>query len=107
MLEAMDGVDALILPASAVPAPTLDEVAENAVRSDGRSIGGENIGPAFMMPCNVTGQPSCLVPIALSGDGLPIGLQVVGRPFADDVVLQVASLLAATSTEDFRPPRYR
>ncbi len=107
MLEAMDGVDALILPASAVPAPPIDEVAENAVRSDGRLIGGENIGPAFMMPCNVTGQPSCVVPIALSGDGLPIGLQVVGRPFADDVVLQVASLLSATSTEDFRPPRYR
>lgn len=106
IVDAMDGVDAMVLPTSAVPAPPIDEIATNTVRSDGRVIGGEQIGPAFMMPFNVTGQPSCAVPVALSAEGLPIGLQVVGRPFADDVVLRVAARLASTATADFRPPRF-
>jgi Asp-tRNA(Asn)/Glu-tRNA(Gln) amidotransferase A subunit family amidase len=42
---------------------------------------------------NLTGFPGASVPIALSSEGLPIGVQVIGRPFEDESVLTVAEAL--------------
>ena len=42
---------------------------------------------------NLLGSPAAVVPIAHSSEGLPIGLQLAGRPFADELVLAIASLL--------------
>ncbi|HAQ24088.1 MAG TPA: Asp-tRNA(Asn)/Glu-tRNA(Gln) amidotransferase GatCAB subunit A [Acidimicrobiaceae bacterium] len=42
-------------------------------------------------PFNLTGQPALSVPCGMTADGLPIGLQIAGRPFADDQVLRVGS----------------
>lgn len=42
----------------------------------------------FSYPFNITGQPAASVPCGWSPSGLPVGLQVVGRRFADDQVLQ-------------------
>ena len=39
---------------------------------------------------NLVGFPSVTVPMAKSADGLPIGVQIVGRPFEDELVLAVA-----------------
>ncbi|MFA9430699.1 amidase [Egicoccus sp. AB-alg2] len=47
--------------------------------------------------------PSTVVPVGTSPAGLPVGVQVVGRPFADRTTLRVASLLADL-TGGFRPP---
>ncbi|MDX2156008.1 MAG: amidase [Hyphomicrobiaceae bacterium] len=43
------------------------------------------------MPFNVTGNPSMSVPIGLSRDGLPLSLQVVGRPFDEPTVLRIGA----------------
>jgi Asp-tRNA(Asn)/Glu-tRNA(Gln) amidotransferase A subunit family amidase len=62
----MNGVDALILPATAIVAPTIDsgpEVREPLSR--------------FTRPFNTTHQPVAVVPAPT--DGLPVGIQVVGR----------------------------
>ncbi|HET9995270.1 MAG TPA: amidase [Candidatus Acidoferrum sp.] len=48
---------------------------------------------------NLTGFPGASVPVALSNEGLPIGVQVIGRPFEEEMVLSVAELL-----EQFRGP---
>jgi aspartyl-tRNA(Asn)/glutamyl-tRNA(Gln) amidotransferase subunit A len=45
----------------------------------------------FTVPFNMTGQPAISVPAGFTRDGLPVGLQIVGRRFADDVVLAVAA----------------
>ncbi len=45
----------------------------------------------FTAPFNVTGQPALAVPTGLSGDGLPLSMQFVGRPFAESTVLQVGA----------------
>lgn len=42
---------------------------------------------------NVTGQPAIAVPIGLGSDGLPTGVQIVGRPLAEDRLLQLARQL--------------
>jgi aspartyl-tRNA(Asn)/glutamyl-tRNA(Gln) amidotransferase subunit A len=65
-MRAMEGIDALVLPATAIVAPALDagiEVREPITR--------------FTRPFNTTGQPVVTVPAPVRG--LPVGIQVVGR----------------------------
>ena len=45
----------------------------------------------FSAPFNMTGQPALSIPVARSADDLPIGLQIVGRRFADATVLALAA----------------
>jgi len=42
---------------------------------------------------NILGNPAAVVPVRLSAEGLPIGVQVVGRPYDEEIVLQVASAI--------------
>jgi amidase len=39
---------------------------------------------------NLLGAPAAVVPVGSSIDGLPIGVQIAGRPFEDELVLAVA-----------------
>ncbi|TKA10347.1 amidase [Actinacidiphila oryziradicis] len=50
----------------------------------------------FAFPFNLTGQPAASVPVGTTDDGLPVGLQIVGRRLADATVLRVAHLLEQT-----------
>jgi aspartyl-tRNA(Asn)/glutamyl-tRNA(Gln) amidotransferase subunit A len=45
----------------------------------------------FTYPFNMTGQPAASVPAGFTRDGLPIGLQIVGRRFDDAGVLRAAA----------------
>ena len=58
-------------------------------------IGGTPVEPydwiPFTFPFNMTGQPGASVPCGFTADGLPIGLQIVGRRFADAAVLRAAA----------------
>jgi len=45
----------------------------------------------FTYPFNMTGQPAASVPCGFTKDGLPIGLQIVGRRFDDGTVLRAAA----------------
>lgn len=45
----------------------------------------------FTYPWNLTGQPAATVPCGFTRDGLPVGLQIVGRRFADVTVLRAAA----------------
>ncbi|WP_323845193.1 amidase [Microbulbifer magnicolonia] len=62
----------------------------------------------YTYPFNLTGQPALSVPCGFSSDGLPIGLQLVGRRFDDATVLRAgqAYQLAAPLTER-RPDLFR
>jgi aspartyl-tRNA(Asn)/glutamyl-tRNA(Gln) amidotransferase subunit A len=69
-ISAMQGIDALLLPATAIVAPPVDagnEVREPLAR--------------FTRPFNTTGQPVVTLPAPVHG--LPVGMQVVGRTNAD------------------------
>ena len=45
----------------------------------------------FTYPWNMTGQPAATVPCGFTREGLPVGLQIVGRRFADATVLRAAA----------------
>jgi Asp-tRNA(Asn)/Glu-tRNA(Gln) amidotransferase A subunit family amidase len=42
---------------------------------------------------NLLAAPAAVMPVGCSPEGLPIGVQLVGRPFEDEVVLKVASVI--------------
>ena len=42
---------------------------------------------------NILGNPAAVVPVGRSPDGLPIGVQVIGRPYEEEVVLAVAAAI--------------
>ena len=60
---------------------------------------------AFTYPFNITGQPAATVPCGFASDGLPVGLQIVGR-WRDDVTVFRASAAfeALAPWADKRPP---
>ena len=60
---------------------------------------------ALTPPFNLTGQPAATVPCGFTADGLPIGLQIVGRRFEEATVLRAsAAFEAARPWAHRRPP---
>jgi Asp-tRNA(Asn)/Glu-tRNA(Gln) amidotransferase A subunit family amidase len=53
---------------------------------------------------NILGNPAVVVPVGTSADGLPIGVQVVGRPFEEEVILAVAAQIEREVRGYVRPP---
>lgn len=53
---------------------------------------------AFTFPINMTGQPAATIPAGFTKDGLPVGLQIVGRHLDDSTVLR-----ASAAFEEARP----
>ncbi len=54
---------------------------------------------------NVTGQPAITVPAGLGTDGFPNAVQIVGRPLAEDTLLQLARQIeVARPWAQLRPP---
>jgi Asp-tRNA(Asn)/Glu-tRNA(Gln) amidotransferase A subunit family amidase len=75
----MDGLSAVLMPVCGVPAfPHRD-----------RTFGlFQAMMPAVL--ANILGLPAVTVPVAMSSDGLPIGVQLMGRPFDDELLLDLA-----------------
>jgi len=60
--------------------------------------------PSFTRVFNLTGSPALSVCSGFSAAGLPLAMQIVGRPFQDDLVLRVGSAFEkATAFRDLRP----
>ena len=57
----------------------------------------------FSQWLNLAGFPAATVPFTLSNDALPIGVQIIGRPFEDELVLVVAEALEQ-SRGPWQPP---
>lgn len=58
----------------------------------------------YTRPFNLNGFPAITVPCGFSGDNLPIGLQLVGRPFDDETVLRAAHAYEQTTDWHQRRP---
>ena len=94
---------------SAVVTPTLPATAAPAGAQQ-QECGGmaEDVTDAYVRttaPFNLSGQPALSVPCGFDANGLPVGLQIAGRPFDEVTVLQVgAAFESATSWSARRPP---
>ncbi|MDQ3412688.1 MAG: amidase family protein, partial [Chloroflexota bacterium] len=94
MRQVFEQYDLLVTPTLSVAPFKLGIVGPTEV--GGRSV--VHLGWTLAYPFNYTGQPAITVPCGFTADGLPIGLQLVGRRFADATVLQ-----AAAAFESIRP----
>jgi aspartyl-tRNA(Asn)/glutamyl-tRNA(Gln) amidotransferase subunit A len=82
-----DDIDVLVTPGMPFAAPEVG--ATGTTWSDGVT---EPITPALIRltsPGNLTGQPVLSLPVGFDGAGLPLGMQVTGRPFDEATVLRV------------------
>jgi aspartyl-tRNA(Asn)/glutamyl-tRNA(Gln) amidotransferase subunit A len=85
--QALGGVDVLIAPTVPIAAT---EVGVREVDVNGRR---EAVRPSlirYTRPFNASGHPAASVPCGFTADGLPIGMQVIGRSFDEATVLRVA-----------------
>lgn len=85
-----DGVDVLLCPTTAVPAFPAEGPPPSVI--GGRDVENGAMATPFTMLANICWNPACSVPAGLSQEGLPIGLQIIGRRHADDVVLRLARI---------------
>ena len=93
--------DLLLTPTAAVPPFALGAGVP-------REIAGQEVSRLgwmpFTYPFNLTGQPAASVPAGWTEDGVPVGLQIVGRRHADRTVLAAAAAFeAACPWRDRRP----
>jgi aspartyl-tRNA(Asn)/glutamyl-tRNA(Gln) amidotransferase subunit A len=95
-LAAIGKCDAVLAPASRAVAPTIAET----------DVGGANNAEAviqgvtrFMRPINYLGLPTLVVPAGFGAHDMPIGLQIIGRPFNDETLAALG--IAFQSVTDF------
>ncbi len=78
--EVLQRVDVIASPTMSTPAPRFDEMdAMTTTRS-----------PSFTGPYNLTGMPVISVPCGFTSKGLPVGLQIAGKPFDEPTVFRAA-----------------
>lgn len=94
MLGWLEGYDAVLCPPCAFAAPP------HGTTNDDDRLPGFTYASAY----NLTGWPAAIVRAGTSGEGLPIGAQVVARPWREDVCLAVAGHLE-TALGGWQPTR--
>ncbi|MEX2421897.1 MAG: amidase [Actinomycetota bacterium] len=87
VLEAMKGLDVLVVPSQPIVAP---KVGESTAVINGHEEDVLSAMVRFLAQFNLTGMPALSVCCGYDRQGLPIGLQIAGKPFEDSTVLRVA-----------------
>jgi aspartyl-tRNA(Asn)/glutamyl-tRNA(Gln) amidotransferase subunit A len=82
LAKLFEAIDVLVLPATPLPATPIDD-------SDPLALSQGNL-TRFTRMFNLTGNPALVLPCGFTGDALPIGLQIVGAQWREDLILQVA-----------------
>jgi len=94
--RAFQQVDLVLMPTSPTPAFRLGEKVEDPLQM--------YLADVYTIPVNLAGLPAISVPCGFA-DGLPIGLQLIGRPFDEATVLRAAhAYQQATAWHRRRPP---
>ena len=88
--------DALLTPTSPFPAFGIGEKMDDPIAM--------YLNDVFTVPASMAGLPAISVPAGLSGDGLPLGLQVIGRAFDEETMFRVAGAVEDAAGFDTRPP---
>ena len=86
-LKAMSEYDALLVPTTIIPAPFLDQ---NEVNIKGKPTEVYLSLSRLTTVFDITGLPALNIPAGLVGSKLPVGVQLVGRPFDEARILKIA-----------------
>ena len=100
-LKALDQVDVLALPTSAIPAP---ELGQRHVTIGDHTVNVTAALSRFTLPFDLSGLPAISVPCGFTSNGLPIGLQIAGRAFDEETVLRVAHAYEQRTEWHLRQP---
>ena len=104
VLEALTKVDVLVLPTT--PSPANKVPSEHPKVSSKEQVKKGYWGRrGFTNPFSLANVPALSVPCGFTADGLPVGLQIVGRPFEEELVFKVAHAYEqSTPWHKRRPP---
>ena len=95
--DAFSRVDLVLTPTSPTPAFKIGEKTDDPLQM--------YLSDVFTIPCNLAGLPGLSLPGGFSKEKLPIGLQLLGRPFEESVILKAAhQYLSATNWHRQAPP---
>jgi aspartyl-tRNA(Asn)/glutamyl-tRNA(Gln) amidotransferase subunit A len=84
-VNAFEQVDCILTPTAPSAAFAIGDKSEDPIAM--------YLNDVFTVPANLAGLPALSLPAGLSGDGLPLGLQITGRAFDEETVLRVAEVL--------------
>jgi aspartyl-tRNA(Asn)/glutamyl-tRNA(Gln) amidotransferase subunit A len=96
-------VDALLLPATAYPAPRFED--DDIVVGDGESLNVFRGGPVwFTCPIDIAMLPALSLPAGLDSTGLPLGVQLVGRFAAEWTLVRIGLAFQELTAHHLRTP---
>jgi aspartyl-tRNA(Asn)/glutamyl-tRNA(Gln) amidotransferase subunit A len=81
-MQAFEGVDVILTPVAPTPAFKIGEKVDDPLQM--------YLSDIFTIPVNLAGTCALSVPAGFSAGGLPIGLQLIGKPFAEETILRAA-----------------
>ena len=88
LMAALEEYDAIVMPASPTLAPP---IAESTGSPGGYYQGRLDLGRRrYTSPAALAGLPAISVPCGFSESGLPIGVQIIGKPFGEDTLFRIA-----------------
>jgi aspartyl-tRNA(Asn)/glutamyl-tRNA(Gln) amidotransferase subunit A len=93
--DMMQEVDVIIAPTCFTPALPVDDPVK--YWPDGITETAMNGYVRLSMPANLTGLPALQVPVGFSEEGLPIGMQIIGKPFAESTLLTAGRAFEKTT----------
>jgi aspartyl-tRNA(Asn)/glutamyl-tRNA(Gln) amidotransferase subunit A len=93
--DAFERVDAVLTPTAPSAAFAIGEKMDDPIAM--------YLNDVFTVPSSLAGLPGVSVPAGFSDDGLPLGLQIVGKPFDEETVLRVADVLEGAAGIDEKP----
>jgi aspartyl-tRNA(Asn)/glutamyl-tRNA(Gln) amidotransferase subunit A len=94
-VTAFEKVDCILTPTAPSAAFAIGEKTEDPIAM--------YLNDVFTVPANLAGVPALAVPVGLSGDGLPLGLQIIGRAFDEETVLRVGEVLERAAQFRYLP----
>ena len=94
--EAFEQVDVLLTPTAPSAAFAIGDKMDDPVAM--------YLNDVFTVPASMAGLPAISVPAGLDGDGLPLGLHLIAKPFEEVTLFRSASALEEAAGFDARPP---
>ena len=101
--EVLGDADLVVAPAQHVTAPFPGK--EELVFADGTTLPRDLTLIRPLSLCSLTGHPAASIPVGWSPDGLPVGLQVIGRPHAEHDVLDSGAVVQDLAGWEPRSPQ--